>query len=148
MLKNIGVQDDCQYWYDTKPVTEDVDHPIYLVVKLESTKHWGDDPDKKWHMELFCVGPQYPTDKNLESYIKQSDLTVDKFKAMQIEDQLSALVDCHLCGRVWQAGGNNKNHLLKQVRSLIPEVKANMDTYMETKQNAIGETAWKWMKGV
>ena len=144
MLKQIADASCHKFWVWNKPV--DIEHPAYLVVKLESTEEWGDNPHFKYYCELLAVGPDWISDENLKRGL-DCGISVEEFRNAPIHAQVEMLAEVGLSAHLWNKAGNNKNELVKEARKQAQLASVFFGFYMDRHQNAMGSTGWDWIRG-
>jgi hypothetical protein len=125
----------------------DAERPCYLVIRLESTEHWGDNPPYKYHADIRAVSPQWIGNKELAQIADQYQMDLKTFKAEPIAFQVEAALSYGTAATLWQEAGNNQRKLLKAAWEQIPMMQMMFGFYMDKSQNAVGDTGWDWIKG-
>lgn len=145
-IKRIVLRDDEVTMYMVvEPV--DSDRPCYLVIRLESTEHWGDNPPYKYHIDILAVSPQWIGNKELASIADQYQMDLKTFKREPMAFQVQAALEYGTAATLWKEAGNNQRKLLKAAWEQIPLMQMLFGMYMDRAQNAVGDTGWDWIRG-
>lgn len=123
------------------------ERPCFLVVHLESTEHWGDQPPYKYHIEILAASPKWIGNKELQSAAETHGISLKDFKALPVESQVQIIVEYGIRPVLWREAGNNKAKLLAAANEQLPVIHAMFGFYMDRPQNAIGDTGWDWIRG-